>query len=739
MLTQNIRTRGRSEFRKRLVFARNVVAVALFAGSLASCHQNTIWNVKLEKFSKDVHSGHISFLKSIDYSKVDLSQITRLGPHAPYYMAYVFKKLDRPQLSLRMLRLEWRRGSGLWQKQAVEQLITFYLQSRDYKQAEELAKQAFSTYPQRIFYRQLLDSWYWQHKNENVLRGLERIQTFKSPNGTPVKDRELLLFRAVSSYRLGKSGWPKLFIKLFSEQPASSFQIRAWNYFQLEKNIKPHFTATEWAFMKGKFQIAKQEFGPAVTTLQPLIRADNPLLLTPWDLRDLGRAYLGSKAPLQGAAVMKKFVAQLLANGGSSESLFAAYETMGRLYRQAKYYYHAADAFRRAIGYAPNNHDYDLVVWYLLDVEVRRSPAAAVQVVAKYAPLWHDPSYFHDVLSLLCTELIQRREWGNLWTFYHEIDGYADNRTLVRVAYDVASAIETGYIHVPNGKQVATRLLNKVIHMDADRYYTFLAAARLGKVPQVLQTQSTPVQLKSSGENTDWENLIMGFVSYGMYNEAYNTARQRTGLLGDSFIPVLARALQRNGKVLQSLRIMDQFVDRPAANLTEADLKLYYPQAFNGLIDRIAKKNNIPPPLFYGVVREESYFDPNIVSSAGAVGLTQLMPATAKDIAHRMGMKDPVISNPADNLAIGAHYLSTLISQFHDTGEALFAYNAGFTRVYRWKAQYPDLPDDLFLEAVPFAQTQGYVKKILVSAVAYGYLYYGMTPQQIIKEILPHF
>ncbi|HUX21346.1 MAG TPA: hypothetical protein VMW69_08900, partial [Spirochaetia bacterium] len=551
-----------------------LLPLVLFVGSLSSCYSGTIWNVKVDQFSKDVHSGNVEFLKSIDFSKVDLGQITELGTNAPFYMSYVMKRVDRPVVALRLLELEWQRGSGIWQREAGKQLITYYQQTQDYAKAEQLAKQAFSTYPTRAFYRQLLEAWYWQHKDQDVLNGLSRIAQFKNPDGSAVSDPELALFRAVSSYRLGKSDWPSLFIDLFSEQPASELHIRAWEFFQLEKTMKSGFSANQWDFLKAKYDIAKQEYGPALDVLNPLIKSQDPLLLTPWDLRDLGQAYIGSNEPLTGAGVFEKLVSQLLANAGSSESLYAAYQTLGKLYRSARYYAHATAAFRRAIGYASTNLGYDRMVWYIIESEVRQYPAGAVPEIAKFAKLWHDPSYYDDILGELITDLIQRKDWSVLWTLYHDVDGYATSRIIVRLAYDIASAVDAGYLVIPNGKVVAASLLDKVISLDADRYYTFLASARAGTVPQVLQpgTEQPSVQVQSQGENTDRESYIMGFVSYNLFTEAYDIARNDPSALSNPFLRLIVRQLHDHGKLLDSLRLMDILVDRPAVNLTENDL-----------------------------------------------------------------------------------------------------------------------------------------------------------------------
>ena len=145
----------------------------------------------------------------------------------------------------------------------------------------------------------------------------------------------------------------------------------------------------------------------------------------------------------------------------------------------------------------------------------------------------------------------------------------------MRVAYDVASAIDNGYINIANGKQIAHDLMDKVISLDADRYYTFLASARLDKLPQVFEPDPTQptVQAKPSGEDTDFENLITGFLSYGLYNEAYTFARSDTRALGNQFLLLLIRQLHRQGKILESLRLMDVLVARPSVTLTLPELK----------------------------------------------------------------------------------------------------------------------------------------------------------------------
>lgn len=117
---------------------------------------------------------------------------------------------------------------------------------------------------------------------------------------------------------------------------------------------------------------------------------------------------------------------------------------------------------------------------------------------------------------------------------------------------------------------------------------------------------------------------------------------------------------------------------------------------FSGLIDRVALELSLDRNLVHAVVRVESAYDPHAVSRAGAVGLMQLMPETAK----RYGVKDS--RNPTQNLYAGVLHLRNLIQQFNDVVLALAAYNAGENAVIGYGYKVP-----------PYPETQNYVRKVL--------------------------
>ncbi|HTD08684.1 MAG TPA: lytic transglycosylase domain-containing protein [Solirubrobacteraceae bacterium] len=123
---------------------------------------------------------------------------------------------------------------------------------------------------------------------------------------------------------------------------------------------------------------------------------------------------------------------------------------------------------------------------------------------------------------------------------------------------------------------------------------------------------------------------------------------------------------------------------------------------YDPLIEQAAARNGLDPAVLHGLIQQESGFDPNATSSAGATGLTQLMPSTASSI----GVANPL--NPAESIEGGARYLGQLMRQFAgNTEDALAAYNAGPGAVQ----QYGGMP--------PYAETQSYVTKVLGNAEAY--------------------
>lgn len=153
--------------------------------------------------------------------------------------------------------------------------------------------------------------------------------------------------------------------------------------------------------------------------------------------------------------------------------------------------------------------------------------------------------------------------------------------------------------------------------------------------------------------------------------------------------------------------------------------KLYYKLSYEEIIIEYSYENNLKPSLVAAIVFCESSFRSEAKSGAGAVGLMQLMPATAKECSEQLGFSewnDEMLLEPAINIRLGCHYLRSMISSFSTMTNTLAAYNAGPGRTREWISKYG--VDELGnLNYIPYPETEKYVSKVFAAEKAYSSLY----------------
>jgi Transglycosylase SLT domain len=152
----------------------------------------------------------------------------------------------------------------------------------------------------------------------------------------------------------------------------------------------------------------------------------------------------------------------------------------------------------------------------------------------------------------------------------------------------------------------------------------------------------------------------------------------------------------------------------------------FYPKAFDPLVSQLSEILSVPPTVILSVMREESHFNPNIESSAGAIGLMQLMPATAKFMGKKIGMKlkGKDLKAPEINLKLGAAYLRRLLKRYNgNLFYSLAAYNGGPTNVKRWLKKTKSTDIDDFVENITFTETKNYVRRVMRTYYLYSTLY----------------
>jgi len=153
---------------------------------------------------------------------------------------------------------------------------------------------------------------------------------------------------------------------------------------------------------------------------------------------------------------------------------------------------------------------------------------------------------------------------------------------------------------------------------------------------------------------------------------------------------------------------------------------LLYPCGFRDTVAKNAASCELSESLVYSLIRAESNYSPTVKSPAGAIGLMQLMPATASAIAgSKNGKFNPdKLTMPELNIAYGTKHLKDLIKQYNgDEVLAIAAYNSGAHNVNRWRKTFGNLRQDEFIESIPFGETREYVKKVLAGASLYRQLY----------------
>jgi soluble lytic murein transglycosylase len=176
--------------------------------------------------------------------------------------------------------------------------------------------------------------------------------------------------------------------------------------------------------------------------------------------------------------------------------------------------------------------------------------------------------------------------------------------------------------------------------------------------------------------------------------------------------------------------VWDRCINTSDRTRAEVSMEQRFPTPFRRELLARAKEIGLDPAYVYGVIRQESRFVMDARSHVGASGLMQLMPATARWTAKKIGLDyaPHLIADRDTNLKLGTSYLKLVLDNF-DGSQALAAaaYNAGPARSRRWR-EGPSLEPAAWAENIPFNETRDYVKKVLHNASLYAALLGGEAP-----------
>jgi soluble lytic murein transglycosylase len=176
-------------------------------------------------------------------------------------------------------------------------------------------------------------------------------------------------------------------------------------------------------------------------------------------------------------------------------------------------------------------------------------------------------------------------------------------------------------------------------------------------------------------------------------------------------------------------RLLNHVPEQAAAGAPEDLWQLAYPAPYSDAFRDAARESNVPNVLLLAVVRQESFFDPLAGSPAGAIGLTQVVGLTGREIAADLHVGDfqaDDLFRPSLSLRFGAHYLQQQLDLFDgNIYYALAAYNGGPGNALRWARVAGD-DVDRFVAEIEYSQTETYVRLVTENLARYRQLYQGL-------------
>ncbi|MEO8738545.1 MAG: transglycosylase SLT domain-containing protein [Casimicrobiaceae bacterium] len=375
---------------------------------------------------------------------------------------------------------------------------------------------------------------------------------------------------------------------------------------------------------------------------------------------------------------------------------------------------------------------------YALDRAARSDPAAAHEAWAKLRDRFPVAERSYGNLLVAHRAARQLHPAANAW--YREVEGVPlsaeQHAWQVRAALrarawpDVARAIDAmppdqalepawrywkARAFAESGQtDDATRLYAGLA--TEQHFYGLLAAEALGAAIMPISEPLTPnpALLAAFGAREDVKRVAK-LTALDLRPDAIREWSYVVRGQGDDGLLLAAEVARRYGLYDRSINSADRTVRRH-------DFALRYQTPYRAELSDASREANLDPALVFGLARQESRFIADIASSAGAVGLMQLMPPTAKWVARQTGRADFAprqLDNPALNAQLGTFYLRHVLDRLDGLPVlATAAYNAGPGRAQLWRGAVP-LEGAIYAETIPFNETRDYVKKVLANAMYY--------------------
>ncbi len=268
------------------------------------------------------------------------------------------------------------------------------------------------------------------------------------------------------------------------------------------------------------------------------------------------------------------------------------------------------------------------------------------------------------------------------------------------------------------GHQVKAKTIYKGLS-SRSTYYGFLAADK-SKSDYVIDQQQLTSRTSTENEKLLEQNKPL-LRARELFFVGRNLEARREWFQG--IRKLNTEEIKQAAKMAFTWKWFDNAIKTVAKTKHRNDYDLRFPMPFQDEVMHQVSNHNLDAAVVYGIIRRESLFDPLARSRVGALGLMQLMPATARKVAKSLGLKNPAqndILNVSNNIKLGTQYFKTVLNRFdNNIPLAAAAYNAGPRNVKKWLPETEPLPADLWVETVPFKETRNYIQAVLAYATIF--------------------
>ena len=377
------------------------------------------------------------------------------------------------------------------------------------------------------------------------------------------------------------------------------------------------------------------------------------------------------------------------------------------------------------IAQSSNAKGQDFILYRLTKLESSQKKAEIYTKIYKEFP---QGKYASDALSNLFWNAYTAKDYKKAYTLGLEhVKSYPNTIAAPKVLF------WTGKIAEMQGNYTESKsLYQKVLSEYPDDYYAYRASKHLSqkynrnwktkpshRLPQRARIIKLP--LKHSGISQDSISVIDAVLKLNDYKligeiDKENKAIQSWLYYKEGDISTAA---------LLARDALSEMTQKP--DFSDSLYMLAYPLEYQEIINEVSKQYRLDPYLVTALIREESYFNPKAGSSAGAVGLMQLMPSTASYIANRNGISysgRSSLLDPQKNIQLGCAYLDYVKEKHYENDLlAVASYNGGPNAVNSWKSSLNYKSFDEFIENIPYPETRDYIKKVYRSYWVYINIY----------------